>query len=233
MRSRLGVSVLSDFKAPFSSMESWAYDKFIAPAVVGFAEAVADDLIDGHMGGEPRLLDVGCGGGQVVQELATRYPGARVTGLDLSPEQVERAQRRTAGFGARVEIMQGSALDLPFPDETFEFVLSVASLKHWPDAGRGLAECARVLKPGGAACIIEADRGCRLEDAQAFVARWRVPGAANPLLLTLFRTFVAGRSYDLDEARALVEGHDGPAVGAVRRLPGTPAFAIELRRPRT
>ena len=46
---------------------------------------------------------------------------------------------------------------------------------------KGLAECVRVLRPGGQLLVVEADRGCRFNDARAFVSRWRLPKAMRPL----------------------------------------------------
>jgi ubiquinone/menaquinone biosynthesis C-methylase UbiE len=181
---------------------------------------------------DAKVLDVGCGGGHLVLDLAERRPRARVTGLDLSEEQLARARERTdaAGFSSRVTLVQGSALELPFDDDSFDVVTSVASIKHWPDQARGVRECVRVLAPGGRLFVFEADRGCRLSDARAFVARWRLPRPLRVPALAMFRTWVAGQAIDLDDARELL------AVAAitdttVRRVPETPALVFSGRKP--
>ena len=94
---------------------------------------------------------------------------------------------------------------------------------------KGLAECVRVLRPGGQLLVVEADRGCRFNDARAFVSRWRLPKAMRPLNLSMFRTFVAGRSIDLEEARSLMS--ELPLTSwEVSRIRGTPALLMHGRR---
>jgi SAM-dependent methyltransferase len=228
------MSLLEGFTSPYSALEARIYDALIAPAVlevfreVGPAYAAPDSPAPGA-----RLLDVGCGGGHVLLEIAARRPDLALAGVDLEPGQIARARRRAHGRGARVDLRVGDALALPFADGAFEAVISVASIKHWPDRRRGLAECARVLAPGGALVVVEADRGCRLEDARRFVARWRhLPAPASRVALALFRTFVAGQSLDLDEARELAAGAPGLDEVRVERVAGQPALSIRARRRR-
>jgi SAM-dependent methyltransferase len=121
-----------------------------------------------------------------------------------------------------VQLTPGSALDLPVDDAAFDAVVSVGSIKHWPEPARGLAECTRALRPGGTLVVVEVDRGCLLDDARAFVARWRMPAAMRPLGLVLFRTFVAGQGLDLDDGRRLLAALPlrDPSVGRVAGTPG-------------
>ena len=158
-----------------------------------------------RVGHGDRVLDIGCGGGQHAIELAGQRPDVHVVGLDLSAEFVRRARQRAsaAGCGSRVEFVKGNALDLPFEAEEFDHVYSIGSIKHWPDLGQGLAECLRVLKPGGQLLVGEADRGCRFPDVVAWTRNSRVPRPLHIVLHLYFRTFVAGQSIDLGDARQL------------------------------
>jgi ubiquinone/menaquinone biosynthesis C-methylase UbiE len=221
-------AVLADMSAPYSAVESFVYDRVIAPAVLAMGERIAQELASG-VGDDARVLDVGCGGGQLVLDLAARRPGVRVTGLDLSAEQIARAEARAdeRGLGGRARFVRGSALELPFDDASFDVVVSVASIKHWPDQLQGLAECVRVLGPGGRLFVFEADRGCRLDDAAEFVGRWRIPRALRLPALAGFRTWVAGQAIDLDDARALLGRLPELADTDARRVPGTPALVLE------
>ena len=136
-----------------------------------------------------------------------------------------RAQQRLAPHSSRARVVQGSALELPFDSGTFDAVVSVASIKHWPDPAKGLSECARVLAPGGLLHVVEADRGCQFDDAVAFVAGWGIPKALQSAGLAFFRTYVAGRSVDLDDARQLAA--DLPLRDVeVARIPDTPGLMI-------
>lgn len=197
------ASVLLQATAPYRAIDAWAYDAVIAPAVVELVRPMLDALLaDLPEGGS--ILDVGCGGGQLAVEIARRRPDVQVTGVDLSPAQVARARKRGAGLAARVRFVEGSALSLPFDDASFDAVASVASIKHWPEPARGLAELARVTRVGGSLAVAEVDRGCRWADAAGFVRGWRLPGPAKPLALVAFRALVAGQAIDLEDARALM-----------------------------
>ena len=219
------MGILTDMTSPYGRIESWTYDAVVAPAVAGMKDKLMPRLLaEVPTGG--RLIDVGCGGGQVAIGIASSRPDLDVTGLDLSPDQVRRAGARAKAAGSRAMFVQGSALELPFDDGWFDAVISVASIKHWPDQARGVAECARVCK--GPVAIIEADRGCRLGDAAAFVRQWAVPSPLRPIMLAAFRTWVAGQALDLDDARAVV-ATVSTHVGTVERVEGTPALLMLLR----
>jgi len=101
-------------------------------------EFLPDEEIRGR-----RLLDVGSSVGEIARGLRER--GADVTCLDLSGASLRRCRQINPG-GA---VLQASALDLPFPDASFDHVISIGVLHHTPDCRRGFAEAARVVKPGG------------------------------------------------------------------------------------
>ena len=128
-----------------------------------------------------------------------------------------------------LDVVEGSALDLPFDAGRFDAVLSVASIEHWPDPARGLAECVRVLAPRGRLLVLEVDCGCRLDDARAFVQRTRVPRLLQPLALAGFRTWVAGQGLDLDDARALLSPLPLDDARA-ERVPYVPVLLLEGTR---
>jgi SAM-dependent methyltransferase len=89
-----------------------------------------------------RLLEVGCGWGELAERLGEET-GADVVAVDLSPRMVELARAR--GVDARIADVQA----LPFDDREFDCVVAAWMLYHVPDLDRGLAELARVLRPGG------------------------------------------------------------------------------------
>jgi tocopherol O-methyltransferase len=96
------------------------------------------------------ILDVGCGIGGSSLYLANQF-NARVDGITLSPVQAARAAQRAseAGLATQVQFQVADALDMPFADETFDFVWSMESGEHMPDKEKFLQECYRVLKVGG------------------------------------------------------------------------------------
>jgi len=217
------MSTLRDFTARYTPTESWIYDRFIAPAVVKMAGDFGMELLADVAQGAS-VLEVGCGGGHLACHVAERRPDLRWCGLDLSPEQVARAGKRGADKPS-LSFVEGNALELPFGDGSYDVVVSVASIKHWPDQARGLAECARVLRPGGLLFVADADRGCRYDEAERFAALWRFPALVRPLVVGFFMTAVAGRSLDLEDARALMK--ELPlASWEVRRIERMPALAM-------
>lgn len=96
------------------------------------------------------ILDVGCGIGGSALYLADKFK-AQVTGITLSPVQANRASERAreAHLENSTRFLVANALDLPFEDGEFDFVWSMESGEHMPDKQKFLAECYRVLKPGG------------------------------------------------------------------------------------
>ena len=96
------------------------------------------------------VLDVCCGLGGPSRYLAHKY-GCHVTGIDLTESRVEGAKRLTSivGLDDLVTFQAANALDLPFSDKSFDVVISQEAFCHIPDKDRLLAQCVRVLKPGG------------------------------------------------------------------------------------
>ncbi|REK17527.1 MAG: methyltransferase domain-containing protein [Planctomycetota bacterium] len=94
------------------------------------------------------ILDVGSGAGQIAGHLL-KYadPEARITCCDLSPEMLARARNRLKSSVPRY--VSADLSHLPFADESFDCVTCGYVLEHLPDARPGLAEMARVMKPGG------------------------------------------------------------------------------------
>jgi SAM-dependent methyltransferase len=94
-----------------------------------------------------RVLDVGVGTRNAAIEAARR--GARVTGIDLTPAQIERARVRCAREGVEVDLRVGNAEALNVPDASFDVVLSVMGVIFAPDHVRAVAEMTRACRSGG------------------------------------------------------------------------------------
>ncbi|MBW8858629.1 MAG: class I SAM-dependent methyltransferase [Caulobacter sp.] len=104
-------------------------------------------------GGDPahaRLLEVSCGRGGGLAHLVETWPGEiEAVGLDLSAHAIAACRARF-GDRDRLAFVEGSALDLPFADESFDVVVNVEASNDYGDFPRFFAEVARVLRPGGA-----------------------------------------------------------------------------------
>ncbi|HEX5223665.1 MAG TPA: class I SAM-dependent methyltransferase [Solirubrobacteraceae bacterium] len=92
-----------------------------------------------------RILDAGCGSGRNMIELARR--GA-VTGVELSHTSVELARARGCG-----EVIEGSVLDMPFPDDAFDLAVSLDVIEHLEDDLAALRELRRTVAQGGALVV--------------------------------------------------------------------------------
>ena len=95
--------------------------------------------------GPGKALDAGMGPGRLCAALEEN--GWTAFGVDISGRMVELAARRLPG--ARDRLLQGSIMELPFPDETFDAVAATGVLEYLPDPAAGVAELVRVLVPGG------------------------------------------------------------------------------------
>ena len=94
-----------------------------------------------------RWLDVGCGNGAFTEMLVERCAPASVEGIDPSEEQLAFARTRPAGRVA--QFRQGDAMALPFPDDAFDAAVMPLVIFFVPDPAKGVAEMARVVRPGG------------------------------------------------------------------------------------
>jgi ubiquinone/menaquinone biosynthesis C-methylase UbiE len=133
------------------------YDQARANVTVS-DEAVLLPLLRAALAGTPgpRVLDVATGTARVPLLLAAQpwFDGA-IDALDLTPAMLARAQAKlaAAGLEARVMLRQGDAGHLPWPDASFDMVISLEALEFFPRPRRALAEMSRVLRPGGALVV--------------------------------------------------------------------------------
>jgi demethylmenaquinone methyltransferase/2-methoxy-6-polyprenyl-1,4-benzoquinol methylase len=108
------------------------------------------------VGPDARVLDVATGTGAVALELVGQH-GCSVVGIDRSPEMLAVARRRVAarGLGARIELREGRAETLPFPDASFDGLTVTYLLRYVDDPAAIVRELARVVRPGGTMAMLE------------------------------------------------------------------------------
>ena len=105
-----------------------------------------------------RALDVATGTGDLALELARRVaPGGSVVGADFSPGMLERARAKAAGApeGVALTFEEANALALPYDDGSFDAATVGFGARNFSDLDRGLAEMARVVRPGGRVVVLE------------------------------------------------------------------------------
>ncbi len=95
------------------------------------------------------VLEIGCGSGAMAAETLRRFPDVRLTATDFDESMVEVARRRLSDFGSRADVRQADATALPFPDGSFDAVLSFIMLHHVLQWEQAFVEAARMLRPGG------------------------------------------------------------------------------------
>jgi arsenite methyltransferase len=112
---------------------------------------VANPFSLGPLAPGERVLDVGSGAGTDSLIAAQMVePEGRVTGIDMTPEMLAKARATAAAMGvSNVEFVEGEGEALPFPDETFDVVISNGVIDLIPDKDAVFAQIFRVLKPGG------------------------------------------------------------------------------------
>lgn len=148
-----------------------AYAAFFGPLTGRVADALMDaaGVAAGH-----RVVDVGCGPGQVAAACAAR--GAGVVGVDIAHGMVALARN----LHPDVEFRQGDAYHLPFPDGSTDAVLGNFMILHLGHPERGIAECVRVVAPGGAVALSTWDVPARCRLVGVFVDAMNAVGAHPP-----------------------------------------------------
>jgi SAM-dependent methyltransferase len=198
----------------FSSPEALAYELTIARSL----SAVVVPAIIPYVVGR-RVLDVGCGGGRIAAGLVAELP-VSVVGVDPSASQIKRLARQTqrtaAVTGARA---LGQAL--PFADSSFDTVVSSCAWKHWSEPRRGIAECLRVLRPGGSLVIVEIDGSSTATEFWRFARSSRIPLGMRRAYLRFAMRTVVGVAPDKAalERSFLAAGAEPPEIRHVEAMP--------------
>jgi ubiquinone/menaquinone biosynthesis C-methylase UbiE len=103
------------------------------------------EAVDLHPG--QRVLDVACGNGNTALAAARRF--GEVVGVDYVAALLEEGRKRAQAEGWQVDFREGDAEDLPFPDASFDVVLSTLGAMFAPNQEKAASELLRVLRPGG------------------------------------------------------------------------------------
>ena len=196
--------------------------------------ARAADLAGVGPGG--RVLDLATGTGDMALELAARvWPGGEVVGADFSEAMLDRARAKSArppADGAarpRVEprFEWADAMALPYPDDRFDAATIAFGVRNFEDLPRGLAEMARVVRPGGRVVVLEMTTPTRAP-LSLFYRVWfdRLVPALGRLVGTLARLVSRGGK---GAGEAMGEAYSY-LPSSVRRFPGPAELAAEMGR---
>lgn len=128
---------------------AWRYDFLELPMERMFFSKLRGELLAGVSG---RVLEVGIGTGKNLPY----YPEeVELTGIDISPKMLERAERRAEAIGRSADLRVMDAENLAFPDKSFDFVVATFVYCSVTDPVRGLSEIRRVVKDGGTILLLE------------------------------------------------------------------------------
>ena len=151
---------------------AWRYDLMLWVISMGREGAFRQKQVDlaGIVAGES-VLDVGCGTGTLAIAAKRRVgPAGKVYGIDAAPEMIARACKKARKAGLEMVFETAAIEALPFPDATFDVVLSTVMFHHLPDDARrqGLREIRRVLMPGGR--LLAVDFGGSAQERHSHIA---------------------------------------------------------------
>jgi SAM-dependent methyltransferase len=131
--------------AAFTGSVPLTYETHLVPLIF---EDYAADLAKRLAPRKPkRILEVAAGTGVVTRAMASALPGVTIVATDLNPAMLDQA--RAGGIKGKIEWQQADAMQLPFPDASFDAVVCQFGVMFLPDKAKGYAEARRVLKPGG------------------------------------------------------------------------------------
>lgn len=167
----LQLAVLPDSTLPgeetFGRAASWVYSRLGSRFLGAFHAYVAEDVIRFKA---ERILDVGCGSGEVLGKIAARGTSAELCGVDPSPHMLRLAARRVHEANPQVQLnlMPGSSRHIPF-EGSFDLIFTSLSYHHWADREQSAEYILSKLQPRGRFVIYEFDRR-----AMGFLRRWTV-----------------------------------------------------------
>jgi ubiquinone/menaquinone biosynthesis C-methylase UbiE len=227
------MSILSGTRVPLSETQfidvklASFFDgharRFMGPVYRRFAATASRLKLSGG-----RTLDVGTGSGYLAIELVKALPDLQVTGIDVSEEMLKLAAANAArnDLTSRIEFRQAPAAALPFPDGSFDFVTSNASLHLWKDPIKVFREIARVTAPGGNCLIWD---NLRLRTLNPFLS---LLGGAMGMNAAQHRLWLQAinSSYTAGEVIAILK--ESPMKGArVFTVPAVLCLGIAWKKP--
>ncbi len=217
----------------YTNLQAWLHDNLIGKRALNLHTFIIqygnlDKILAKKR--DLRLLDVGCGGGQSAIRLKKMYPHIQITGIDLSTDQIARAQKRAKKSGHEIHFEVADAQDLQFPDDSFDIVYSFGSAKHWPDPLKGFGECWRVLKPGGELLIADATSDANLEEIKNFYKISNFPRFLQMPIVRILNMRMFRPAHSVDFYQQIAEKLHIPP-GTVDQIATMPAFLFRTRKP--
>lgn len=187
------------------------------------ARRVADEVPVGA-----HVLEVAPGPGYFSVELA-RLGRQQVTGLDISKTFVEIASKNAAQAGVPAVFQVGNASAMPFPSQSFDFILCRAAFKNFTEPVRAIEEMYRVLKPGGRALIIDLRGDASVQSIEQEIDKAGVGAFNRSLNKLIFRFMLLKRAYTKKQFEQFV-AQTGFRKANIKEFPMS--FEVEMQKNR-
>jgi ubiquinone/menaquinone biosynthesis C-methylase UbiE len=157
LKDHAAVRHLSHLNFLFSGWGSRVYDQTMVRLTRRLYQRVIEDMVPLQLA-VAQVLDAGTGPGTLARNISRHFPQLRVYGIDLSADMIRLARHHAQRerVQERVQFDIGDVAHLPYPDNSFDLVVSTISLHHWREPVQPLQELYRVLRPGGRLWIYDA-----------------------------------------------------------------------------
>lgn len=165
---------------------------------INLARRISNQLLEGS-----DVLEVAPGPGYFCVELA-KLGRFAITGLDISHSMVRIATKNAAAAGVPARFLQGSASNLPFPKNSFDFLLCRAAFKNFAKPVDALKEMCRVLKPGGRAVIIDLKRNASPEEISRGIDAMGLTPFNRFFTKLVFKTMLIKSAYTREEFEQMI-----------------------------
>ncbi|MGH9992347.1 MAG: class I SAM-dependent methyltransferase [Nitrososphaera sp.] len=159
----------------------------------GYAKEVAMHIQDGSS-----VLEVAPGPGYLAIEVA-KLGTFRIIGLDIGKDFGEIARRNAKEAGVEVEFRLGNVPDIPFPDNSFDFIVCTAAFKNFKEPFNALREMHRVLRSGRTALIIDMNRNASDQQIEEYAENMGAEGLDKLFMKLMFKYFLRSGAYTKDE----------------------------------
>lgn len=149
------------------------------------------------------VLEIAPGPGYLAIELA-KLGNYKIVGLDISRDFVQIASRNAKEANVEVEFRQGSAADIPFANDSFDFIICIAAFKNFKEPLAALNEIHRVLKPRSTALIVDMNRNASNQQIEDYIVHMGAKGFDKLFMKLIMKYFLRNGAYSREDFVNLV-----------------------------
>ncbi len=209
----------------YNFLQTLFYDQIIAPASFN-SKINYLNLILSKINSDSKILDVGCGDGKILNHISNFLPHSKLFGIDNSIEQIKLSNKllNKKHVIANLQVISADEIE-QFQEDEFDFIYSIASIKHWEKRSHALKTIHQKLKKGGLLLITELDRSAQKDAVFDFINSWGIPNFLIPIFVKIYDKKVISQSVTSSEIINLVNELEFKIIES-KSLPNSPAFYI-------